>query len=286
MHEQATFSPAVERLFTLGRPGADDSRWRSGASRYAAAHGLTADHVGELIALAQTWADAFDQEWDEIAGYAPIHAWRALGELRAVEAVEPLLATMPTLDLQGDDWFLEDFPHVFGLIGPPAIDGLKRCLADRANSEYTRSVAAHGLAQIAERFPETRDQVVQAIAGQLAKHEPQAYELNGFFVGYLLDLKARNAAETIERAFSAGVVDEGVHGDWDYVRSKLGVDGLGLPMPENPYNSVEQLRAQWRQAEFDSRRAELRRRKKKREKVKAKRKRQERSRKRSRRRAK
>src|SRR5579864_7878643 len=48
-----------------------------------------------------------------------VHAWRALGQLRAVEAVEPLLELFDRLE--DDDWVHEELPAVFGLIGPARI---------------------------------------------------------------------------------------------------------------------------------------------------------------------
>jgi hypothetical protein len=41
--------------------------------------------------------------------------------LDAVEAVGPLLGMMNRLSELRDEWYLEDFPHVFGMIGPAAM---------------------------------------------------------------------------------------------------------------------------------------------------------------------
>jgi hypothetical protein len=51
-----------------------------------------------------------------------------------------------------------------------------------------------------------------------------------------MDLNASSAAEAIERAFAANRLDVSVAGDWEMVRAKLGVEGLGLEMPKNPHN--------------------------------------------------
>lgn len=39
-------------------------------------------------------------------------------------------------------------------------------------------------------------------------------DLNGFIVGYLVDLEAVEAAPLMERAFAAGRVDVSIMGDW------------------------------------------------------------------------
>jgi hypothetical protein len=48
----------------------------------------------------------------------------------------------------------------------------------------------------------------------------------------LLELKATDAAELIERAHAADRVDISVNGNWNTVRKELGVKGLGL-VPEH-----------------------------------------------------
>ena len=86
--------------------------------------------------------------------YGPIHAWRALAQMRAAEAVRPLLDVQDQLDEVGDDWYLEEFPQVFGLIGPPTIVPLEAYLSETAHAEYSLVNAAYGLREIAIRFPE------------------------------------------------------------------------------------------------------------------------------------
>ena len=59
------------------------------------------------------------------------------GQLRTEEAVEPLLDMQNRLDELGDDWYLEEFHGVFGLIGRPAIAALSAYLANRNNGEFS-----------------------------------------------------------------------------------------------------------------------------------------------------
>jgi hypothetical protein len=50
---------------------------------------------------------------------APLHAWRALVQLQAEASVVPLLAFLKMAE--GDEAVGQDFPMVFGMIGPAAI---------------------------------------------------------------------------------------------------------------------------------------------------------------------
>jgi len=229
-------STLFDRLCRKGDPR-DTRRWHKGDPDYVAELGLQSEHVPALVEIARKWAES--DEPSEDTWSAPIHAWRALAQLRAVEAVEPLLAMQKRLDERDDEWYLDEFHHVFGLIGAPAFPALSAYVADRGNTEFPRIATASGLCEIGKRHPETRPQVVEVLTRQLAEHEPDAYGLHAFLVHYLAELKAVESAEVIERAFAAGVVDEIVFGDWTIIREELGVPGLGLvpdrPRPPRPH---------------------------------------------------
>jgi hypothetical protein len=229
----------IDRLCRKGDPR-DTWRWNEGDPDYVTEFGLQVAHVPALVEIARKWAENDELSEDEWS--APIHAWRALAQLRAVEVVEPLLAMQNRLDEEGDQWYLEEFHDVFGMIGAPAVGPLSKYLADRSNQEFPRVSTANGLCEVGKRHPETRPQVVEILASRLAEQEPGVYGLNGCLVGYLADLRAVESAEVIERAFAAGVVDEMVCGDWTTIRRELGVPGLGLvpsrPRPPRPHFGV------------------------------------------------
>ncbi len=50
--------------------------------------------------------------------WAPIHAWRTLGQLHAAAAIAPLLGLLHYIDDDDDDWAAEDLPRALGLIRP------------------------------------------------------------------------------------------------------------------------------------------------------------------------
>ena len=224
MAEQSTAQLLLEALRNRG-DARGTWRWPEGDLDYVREYSLTPEQIPVLISLATQWVDAPPED---VADYGPVHAWRALGQMRAVEAVQPLLDIQDELDELDDDWYLEEFHHVFGLIGPPAIEPLAAYLSDDSHHEFPRIKAAGGLREIVRHFPETRDRVVAILTAQLARHQTDLGNLNGFLVGDLLELEAVESAETIERAFAVNVIDPMVAGDWGDVRRELGVPSLGI----------------------------------------------------------
>ena len=108
-----TYRDPVAQLLTLGDPrqeGHMASEWRD----YPAL-GLTTEDVPELARMALDK----DLHWTDSEGgevWAPLHAWRALGQLRAESAVELLLQLLDRIDEYDDDWAQTDLPKVFGMI--------------------------------------------------------------------------------------------------------------------------------------------------------------------------
>jgi HEAT repeat protein len=211
---------SVAQLLTLGHPHQNSSatsEWRD----YLAL-GLTADQIPELVRMALDqdlrWADS---EGSEV--WAPLHAWRALGQLRAESAVAPLLRLLDRVDVDEDDWLEGDLPKVFGMIGPPAVPGLRAFLADAAHGEWARITAGECLKSIVEQFPETCDLGVAILTDQLRRFDDQERIVNACLVETLCDLKAVESAPVIEQAYAAGAVDLSVLGDWEEAQILLGL---------------------------------------------------------------
>ncbi|MEX2307379.1 MAG: hypothetical protein WD738_07290 [Pirellulales bacterium] len=224
MAEQPTAQLLIQTLQNRG-DARGTGRWPEGDPDYVGEYSLTSEHIPALISLATQWVDAPPENE---AVYGPVHAWRALGQLRAVEAVQPLLDVQDELDELDDDWYLEEFHHVFGLIGPSALETLAAYLSDNSHGEFPRGKAAAGLREIVRHFPETREQVVAILTAELARSQTDLGSLNGFLVGDLIELAAVESAETIERAFAANIIDPTVAGDWGDIRRELGVPSLGI----------------------------------------------------------
>lgn len=216
-----TYPDPVHKLLEIGEP---EDPWPD----YLEEITLTQTDIPELIRLVSDrdlrWIEAEVGLADtppEV--YAQIHAWRALGQLRAVEAIPALLDLLEQIDELDDDWYGEEAPDVFALIGPPAVARLRACLADQEQSIYARITVGEALTQIAYRHPETRQECIDGIAVVLEGYPQNDETVNGFLVASLADLGAVEKIDLIEQAFQAERVDESVIGDFEDVQVALGL---------------------------------------------------------------
>lgn len=218
-----TYTEPVSRLLKLGRPHGE--AWLD----YSAL-GLTRDHVLDLIRLVEDHemrimeppVDLPDDE-DLPEWYAQIHAWRALGQLKAEEAIPAILGILHQVDDEDDDWIGEDADEVFALIGPVAIDPIAEYLRDDTNGLYARVEAAKSLHAIGKMYPEKRDTCASILATVLENYEKNDEGLNGFIVYDLVRLRAVEHITLIEKAFKSGNVDEMIMGDFEDVQVELGL---------------------------------------------------------------
>jgi hypothetical protein len=211
------YSPPVDRLLNYG----DCLKMREWPNYLEL--GLTTEHVPELIRMAKD-EDLHFADTDSLEVWAPVHAWRALGQLRAEAAIEPLVALLARTDEDvEDDWTPEELPHVFAEIGPAAIPALTAFLADDRRGVYSRTAAANGLQHIAEKHPAARETVVAILMRQLEQFDDQEENFNAFLISSLADLKAAEALPLMERAFAADAVEEPIVGDWEDMQIEFGL---------------------------------------------------------------
>jgi hypothetical protein len=216
------YAPPLDKLLTLGE---SDLRTSVDWSDYLAL-GIGPEHIPDLLRMVND-EELNDLESDRPEVWAPVHAVRALGQLRDESTIHPLLQILTSHE--DDEWIREDIPHVFGLIGPAAIPGLSDYLADALHEMYARSYAAGALQVIAERYAEYRSSCIEGITRTLERFEENDEELNAFIIDDLAELKAVDTLPLIEKAYEAGMVDESIL-DLDYV---LVLMGLKEPKPED-----------------------------------------------------
>jgi hypothetical protein len=161
--------------------------------------------------------------------WAPVHAWRALGQLRAETAVVPLLKLLERQDSEDpmfdnfDDWTDSELPEVFTMIGTAAVPALTKSVNDLSHRLYAAACAASALRLMAEKYPEARAECLAAIARRLEHFQENQPDLNAFLISYLASPHALDYAPLMERAFAADAVDESIVGDWDEVQVALGL---------------------------------------------------------------
>ena len=67
-----------------------------------------------------------------------------MAQLGAEAAIGPLIEMLPVLDDLQDDWFLEEFPQAFALIGPASLAPLAATLVDAGNPANDHNRFASG----------------------------------------------------------------------------------------------------------------------------------------------
>ena len=196
--------------------------------------GLTEKHVPDLIHMT-TDEDLNEAGRYSLAVWAPVHAWRALGQLRAESAAGPLVRLFE--QLKDDDWLNDELPEVFALIGPVAIPTLATFLGDVDVEEICRISVPECLERIAQDHPDHRDECVGVLTRQLERYETNGSTLNAFLVLSLTKLEATEAIGVIRRAFAEDCVDLIVQGDVEDVEMEMGLrPQRSTPRPRlNPF---------------------------------------------------
>lgn len=216
VNSKKSYQPPVNKLLTCGlNDWITPDKWPD----YRAL-GIGPEHIPDLIQMA-TDEELHGADAQSTEVWAPMHAWRALGQLRAVEAVEPLLGLLSRLE--DDDWVHEELPDVFGMIGPAVLPALAEYMADLFHNVSARISVITSIENIAKQWPGAKGECLAHLEKQLERFKENELLVNGFLVLALVKLGAREAAPLIERAFDEGYVDPMVMGKWDDVQVVLGL---------------------------------------------------------------
>jgi hypothetical protein len=216
------YKPPVAGLLELGYPN-EQPRWLDYAT-----FGIGPEHVPELIRLVRD-KELLDSipntEEEDPRWYGYIHAWRALGQLRAPEAIEPLVELLAAQsdDDAWSDWVNEEVPRVLAMIGPAAMPAVAARLEGHREGRWPAVGYGNALAEIAKQHPDTRAEAVGHITRSLEAATDNDDALNGFLISDLIDLEATESWPVIEHAFATGSVDESIAGDEADVKWRLGL---------------------------------------------------------------
>ena len=228
-----TYTEPVSKLLLIGRP--DNRGWRDYLKM-----GITRADIPELIRLVEDkdlrWMEKPDEEEDLTEWYGQIHAWRALAQLKAEEAIPALLNILHEIDEYGDDWYGEESFEVFPMIGPAALHPLAEYLVDISHGTWARVAASASLQKMAEAHPETKAECVSAIVLALGKYKDNDEALNGSMISDLRQMDvAREHLGLIEQAFKSGNVDEFIDGDFEDLQIELGLKEKRSKPHVNPF---------------------------------------------------
>ena len=210
----------VSQLLTLGETPIHGSR------NYLKM-GFTREHIPELIRLVED-KELRNLPWDEKGNvppqvYGQVHAWRALAQLGADEAIPSFIALLHYIDEDDDDYIGEEIPIMLGKLGAPAIEPCREYLADQSHSTFARVAAGYALSEIGKQHPETRDACVQALISTLRDYQNDDETVNAFSLSYLAELKAVEAAPLAEEIFKAGRAELEVAGDYEDYQIRVGL---------------------------------------------------------------
>jgi hypothetical protein len=189
--------------------------------------GFTREHIPDLIRLVED-RDLSNLPWDEKGNapsqvYAQVHAWRALAQLGAVEAIPSFIGLLRYIDEDNDDYIGEEMPIMLGKLGIPAIDPCRKYLADRSHSTFARVAAAYALSEIGQQHPEMRDACVEALMSTLQDYRNDDETVNACTLDYLAELKAVEAAPLAEEIFKARRAELDVAGDYEDYQIRVGL---------------------------------------------------------------
>jgi HEAT repeat protein len=228
------YSSPVDKLLSYG----DCSKIKE-MPNYVEELGFISQHIPDLIRMAtdeELLADV--DETENLQTWAPVHAVRVLGQLRAVEAIQPLINLFGTFE--EDDRMSIELPDALAAIGTAAIKPLEAYILEPSHDAYQKADAASALTRIAQKYPEVRDQCVLIMTNLLNNFAENDPDTNAFLVGELVDLQADEAAPVIEQAFAADCVPTYLLGDWDEVQVALGLKTRNSQVPSNRF-PLEQI---------------------------------------------
>ena len=204
--------------------------------------GYKIEHVTELIRYS-TDPTLFESDNSEPASWAPIHAWRALGQLRAVEAAEPLTALFH--EQASNEWVFREIPLIFTLFGPKALPTLESYLDDPDHSEDGKSVAIECISKIGQAYPTSKDEVISTLEHHLRKYREQSPYINSCLIFELSNLKSADSWWIMKQVFESGRYEKDISGNETIVQIKLGLKKPEqLPFLNTSLSSSTQKRRQ------------------------------------------
>jgi hypothetical protein len=208
----AGYSQPVAKLLEIGYVGRNPTS-------YVRFFGFEPEHVPELVRMG-TDRELFECG-DRDIERAVVHAWNVLAELKAAEAVEPLVALLN--DFPDDDWVNEDLTSALADLGPCALEPLRRAVLNPEWNGRARGAAASSLELLGRRHPDARDACAGILIDALKRHPENPPRLNSGLAGSLTMFKPPEAAPYIEAAFLSGNVEIDWWG-WDEIAEAFGFE--------------------------------------------------------------
>lgn len=146
--------------------------------------------LNDIVSKESHWTSSMPEWW------AVVHAVFILGAIDTKEAVLPLIRALRWAEAYDVDWIITALPSIFGKIGIPAMDELKKIAKDKANDWKVKTSAAMGLAAITINHPEVEDDIFPLIHSLLTDTE-EDINLKGCVGNVLLDFARSEYKESL-----------------------------------------------------------------------------------------
>jgi hypothetical protein len=165
--------------------------------------------VGPLLTLA-TDTDLLHEDAPEC--FAPLHALRLLGELGAIEIIEPLLRQFPvSLDYDQEDLpqtWVNEVSQIIGHLGAPAVEPLWRIADDDGWNMAARSGALTALGYVTAVAPDTHDAIIAGIRERMDRSEDKV--LTSHLAIALANLGVSDLYPELMAMYRAGTLDQDI----------------------------------------------------------------------------
>jgi len=136
----------------------------------------------DIIAEINYWTGPTNKYW------AVIHATYIIGAIGGREAITPLIMSLKFAGAYDYDWITEHLSAMFGRIGEPAIEPLKKVAADKSNDWMIRTIALEGLAAVTLKASKYKMEIFDFIASFL-KSDNEDLNVRGIAGSILLDFQ-------------------------------------------------------------------------------------------------
>ena len=217
------FSEPILALCALGEDPARQREWID----YPTTLGLTEEHIPELIRIVED-IEIFMPEYEDVDEDAPeifssIHAWRALGQLKAEQAI-PTFIDLAIRNQELDiDWIFGGIPKAMGMIGPVAIPALEAYLYKEDKLEWATATISDSVAEIGKAHPESRGDCIKALERGLESYQTNLPYVNASLIHDLTSLNATESDSLVKQVFDAGKVDLSLNGDYENFQLDVGL---------------------------------------------------------------
>lgn len=165
--------------------------------------------------------------------FAPIHAWRILGQLKHPDAITPLIELFPSFN--DNDWAISELPEVFGMIGRAAVKPLSNYVLDLNHAESSRVLAMDSLFDIANSEYFARDEILAVFKSLVGHAMRQSKGFNASLVINLIDLQEEIFIEDIRDLYKRDLVDKSIAGDIEEIEELWHLGNFHIqPLPDFP----------------------------------------------------